>query len=89
MEIEKIDALWNNDGPGTSMAALTDAKSGLMRHVATRVDIEDGTKVEFVVECADGAVNAFITFQLGYYFENRQNISEILVKIVAAHVGSS
>jgi hypothetical protein len=69
------------------MAALTDAQPGLMPHVKTLVHGGKKESVDFVVECANGTVNASITVQLEYsrYFDMKY-ISEILVKIVAAHV---
>jgi hypothetical protein len=84
-----LDHKWDKDEHGTSMAALTDDHPGLMRHVATRVaeEEDDQTKwVDFVVECANGAVNACITVQVKYsVIWHSEYISEILVKIVAAH----
>jgi hypothetical protein len=74
-------AYWDKDGHGTSITALKDAQPGLMRHVATLVDGEDQS-VEFVVECADGSVNASITVNAKYYvIWHMGSISEILVKI--------
>jgi hypothetical protein len=74
---------WDTDRHGTSIDALTDDHPGLMHHVATRVDEEeDQTKwVDFVVACANGAVNAFITVQLESNFSHDEYISEIFVKI--------
>jgi hypothetical protein len=71
------------------MAALTDDHPGLMHHVATRVDEEDDqTKwVDFVVACANGAVNAFITVQLEYNdYAQREYSTYMLMKIVPAKV---
>jgi hypothetical protein len=76
---------WNKYGHGTSMAALTDAHPGLMRHVRTRVDGEDDQIkwVDFVVECADGTVNACITVQVKYFeLMQAKCVRLILVKIV-------
>jgi hypothetical protein len=78
---------FDTDWHGTSISALTDYQPGLIRHVATRVDEENGKKksVEFVVECADGTVNACITVNL---FEINgpevNDISNILLKIAEA-----
>jgi hypothetical protein len=73
--------LWDKDGHGTSMAALTDDHPGLIRHVRTRREEEDQQKsVDFGVE---GTVNACITLQVGYsVMWQTEYITEILVKIV-------
>jgi hypothetical protein len=64
--------LWDKDGHGTSITALTNAHPGLIRHVATHVDEEEDQQkwVDFVVECADGTVNACITVTVKYYCIN-------------------
>jgi hypothetical protein len=82
MEFEKSsrweNPLWDYDVP-----ALIDAQPcGLMRHVATRRKNDEMKLVEFVVECANGTVNACITLKIDLV----KHIPAILVEIVAAHV---
>jgi hypothetical protein len=71
-------ALWDKDGHGTNMAALTDAQPGLMRHVKTLVDEEDQS-VDFVLECANGTVNASITVKV-YVAWDSEYITHIFVE---------
>jgi hypothetical protein len=71
-----------------TMAALADDQpGGLMRHVTTTcwtTRWKESFLSNFVVECADGSVNAWISLEVEYSFEKM--CSNILVKIVAAHV---
>jgi hypothetical protein len=75
--------LWDKNGHGTTMAALTDDQPGGMHHVATRCCTGEQSLVDFVVECANGTVNACITVKVEV-LQSQHIITHILVQIVAA-----
>jgi hypothetical protein len=85
--------VWDNNGYGSTIAALTDENEhpGLMRHVATSYSGGGNScLLDFVVECADGTVNACFTITVKHSpnLFHPLYVADILLKIITAHVAS-